>query len=335
MLKQTQELNGGCSFVIPVHNEEATIRTLFDQISKVILQENIPSYEVIFIDDGSNDGSWLQIQDLVSCNPRIVKGIKFRRNFGKSAALWAGFRYSSGDIVFTLDADLQDDPEEIPKFLYKLEMGFDLVSGWRQKRNDPLSKKLPSKLFNKVTSTLTGIHLHDFNCGFKVYRRKVLDSIQLYGELHRYTPVLAHELGFKVGEVVIEHHSRKHGFSKYSWERYTRGFIDLLTVIATTRYIQKPGHLFGHLGLFSGFIGVLILAYMTILWFLGSRPIGTRPLFFFGIMSIILSVQLISLGILAELIARSRTEPDYIDKQICEIIDEHNGNHKSTQKFRG
>ncbi len=335
MFKQTQKLNCGCSFVIPVHNEEATLKTLFDKISTVVLQENIASYEVIFIDDGSNDNSWLQIQDLVSSYPQIVKGLKFRRNFGKSAALWAGFRYSSGDIVFTLDADLQDDPTEIPKFLYKLEMGFDLVSGWRQKRNDPPSKKLPSKLFNAVTSNLTGIKLHDFNCGFKVYRRKVLDSIQLYGELHRYTPVLAHELGFKVGEVVVEHHPRKHGFSKYSWERYSRGFIDLLTVIATTRYIQKPGHLFGHLGLFSGFIGVVILAYMTILWFVGSRPVGTRPLFFVGIMSVILSVQLISLGILAELIARNKTEPDYIDKQICEIAGEQNGTYKSTQKSRG
>ncbi|MDB9512888.1 glycosyltransferase family 2 protein [Kamptonema animale CS-326] len=315
------------SFVIPVHNEEATLKILFDKISEVMLQERIDNYEIIFIDDGSRDRSWIEITKLVELRPSIIKAIKLRRNFGKSAALSAGFRKSRGKIIFTLDADLQDDPAEIPNFLQHLEFGFDLVSGWRKKRNDPLSKTLPSKLFNTVTSILTGVQLHDINCGFKAYRKEVLDSIKVYGELHRYIPVLANNLGFKIGEVVVEHHFRKHGYSKYGWERYARGFIDLLTVLATTHYLHKPGHLFGGLGLFFGSIGFLSLTYLIIVWFLNLGgmhlgPIGTRPLLFFGILCTILSVQLISLGILAELITRN-VDSDYVDKQIAEVLDEN------------
>ncbi|MEG3876554.1 glycosyltransferase family 2 protein [Microcoleus sp. herbarium7] len=314
------------SFVIPVHNEEATLKLLFDQIKTVMSQMGIDRYEIIFIDDGSRDNSWREIADLASQNPKLTKAIKMRRNFGKSAALSAGFRNASGKIIFTLDADLQDDPAEIPKFLDSLELGFDLVSGWRKKRNDPLSKTLPSKLFNAVACLLTNVQMHDMNCGFKAYRREVLQSIKLYGELHRYIPALANNLGFKIGEVVVEHHPRKHGKSNYGWERYARGFIDLLTVLATTQYLHKPGHLFGGLGLCFGLVGTVSLSYLIVIWFLNLAgmhfgPIGNRPLLFFGILCTILSVQLISLGILAELMARN-VDADYVDKQICEIIDD-------------
>ncbi|MEG3937945.1 MULTISPECIES: glycosyltransferase family 2 protein [unclassified Microcoleus] len=314
------------SFVIPVHNEEATLKLLFEKIKIVMSQAEIDSYEVIFIDDGSRDASWREIADLASQYPKFIKAIKMRRNFGKSAALSAGFRNAAGRIIFTLDADLQDDPAEIPKFLDGLELGFDLVSGWRKQRNDPLSKTLPSKLFNAVACLMTGVKMHDMNCGFKAYRREVLQSIKLYGELHRYIPALANNLGFKIGEVVVEHHPRKHGKSNYGWERYARGFIDLLTVLATTHYLHKPGHLFGGLGLSFGLVGSISLGYLIVIWFLnlagmGFGPIGNRPLLFFGILCTILSVQLISLGILAELIARN-VAADYVDKQICEIIDD-------------
>ncbi|MCW6051169.1 glycosyltransferase family 2 protein [Microcoleus sp. A2-C5] len=314
------------SFVIPVHNEEATLKMLFERIQIVMSQTGNDSYEVIFIDDGSRDASWQEIAELASQHPKLIKAIKMRRNFGKSAALSAGFRNAAGRIIFTLDADLQDDPAEIPKFLDSLELGFDLVSGWRKQRNDPLSKTLPSKLFNAVACLMTGVKMHDMNCGFKAYRREVLQSIKLYGELHRYIPALANNLGFKIGEVVVEHHPRKYGKSNYGWERYARGFIDLLTVLATTHYLHKPGHLFGGLGLSFGLVGTISLGYLIVIWFLNLAgmsfgPIGNRPLLFFGILCTILSVQLISLGILAELIARN-VAADYVDKQICEIIDD-------------
>lgn len=309
------------SFVIPVRNEEATIKPLFHRINEVMVREGIDNYEVLFIDDGSSDRSWKEITELIPQHSTLIKGIKLRRNFGKSAALSAGFRKATGNIIFTLDGDLQDDPAEIPKFLQKLESGYDLVTGWRKRRNDPLSKTLPSKLFNRVTSLLTGVKLHDFNCGFKAYRKEVLDCIKLYGELHRYIPVLAHSLGFRITEVAVEHHHRKHGKSNYGLERYARGFIDLLTVLATTNYLRKPGHLFGGLGLLVGAVGMAALIYLSILWLMEIRPIGTRPLFFFGILCVILSVQLISLGVLAELVTRNSSD-DYVEKQICEVIDE-------------
>ncbi|NER07000.1 MAG: glycosyltransferase family 2 protein [Okeania sp. SIO3C4] len=308
------------SFVIPVYNEKATIKPLFERILDVMNLAEINSYEIIFVDDGSNDLSWIEINELIKKHPQKIKGIRLRRNFGKSSALSAGFKKATGNIIFTLDADLQDDPAEVPKFLEKLESGYDLVSGWRKHRNDPFSKTLPSKLFNGVTSILTGVKLHDFNCGLKAYKKEVLDCIKVYGELHRYIPVLAHSLGFKISEVTVRHHQRKQGKSKYGLERYTRGFLDLLTVLATTNYLHKPGHLFGSLGLLFGALGMTSLGYLTILWFMEIRPIGTRPLFLFGILCIILSVQLISLGILAELITRN-VDDDYVDKQICEVVE--------------
>jgi glycosyltransferase involved in cell wall biosynthesis len=293
------------SFVIPVKDEAETLATLYQGINDTIIKmDSNRHFEVIFIDDGSADNSWEEMAHLEEQYPTTVKAIKLRRNFGKSFALSSGFQECQGDIVFTMDADLQDDPTEIPKFLDKMSEGYDVVSGWKSNRQDPLSKTLPSKLFNKMTAKLTGISLHDFNCGFKAYKREVLDSIKIYGELHRYIPVLAHELGFISAEVSVKHNKREFGVSKYGWERYARGLVDLLTVLATTRYLKKPGHLFGGLGVFAGLIGTIILGYLGILWLVGDSPIGTRPLFFVGILMTILSIQMISIGVLAELITR-------------------------------
>lgn len=294
------------SFVIPVMDEEQTLESLYLGIKESIssLSDNNMEFEIIFIDDGSTDNSWKEMSRLVKQNPNVIKAIKLRRNFGKAHALSCGFKECKGDIIFTMDADLQDDPSEIPKFLDKIAEGYDVVSGWKNNRQDPLSKTLPSKLFNKMTAKMTSIPLHDFNCGFKAYKKEVLEGIKIYGELHRYIPVLAHEMGFSNTEVSVKHNKREFGVSKYGWERYTRGLVDLLTVLATTRYLEKPGHLFGGLGVGTGILGSIILSYLSILWFLGDGPIGTRPLFFVGILMIILSIQMVSLGVLAELITR-------------------------------
>ena len=296
------------SFVIPAKDEADSLETLFQKITTVM--GHLPDYnfEVVFVDDGSSDKTWEIMESLAVDHPNRVIALRLRRNFGKAFALATGFQASHGDIIITMDADLQDDPEEIPRFIAMLEEGYDLVSGWKQNRQDPLSKTLPSRLFNKVTAWLSGVPLHDFNCGFKAYRREVLQSLRLYGELHRYVPVLAHDRGFRITEIPVKHHPREHGVSKYGWERYARGFLDLLTVLATTRYRHKPGHLFGGLGIASGLLGVAILTYLAVLWFSGVRPIGTRPLFFIGILLVILSIQLISVGLLAELITHHANE---------------------------
>lgn len=290
------------SILVPVLNEEGTIKELHERVSTVMDNMKLSSWEVIFIDDGSNDSSWSILEQLTDSVDNVI-AIRFRRNFGKAAALSAGFSVAKGDVIITMDADLQDDPKEIPRFLEMIQDGYDLVSGWKRRRLDPLSKTLPSRLFNKVTAKLTGIDIHDFNCGFKAYRAEVVKNIKLYGELHRYIPVLAKDRGFRIGEIAVEHHPRKSGKSKYGWERYARGFLDLLTVLAITRYFQKPGHLFGGFGMLSGIIGTVILFYLGFLWALGV-PIDARPLFFIGIMLVILAVQLVSLGMLGELIVR-------------------------------
>jgi glycosyltransferase involved in cell wall biosynthesis len=316
------------SIIIPVYNEENSLQLLYDRIDSVLKKENIVPYEIIFIDDGSTDDSWMIMTGLVSEHPENVKAIKLRKNFGKASALMAGFSKASGQIILTMDGDLQDEPEEIPNFLKKIDEGFDLVSGWKEKRNDPLSKTLPSKIFNKVTSYLSGLKLHDFNCGFKAYKKEVLENISIYGELHRYIPVLASDLGYRVAEISVKHHSRKYGITKYGIERYARGFLDLLTVLTITRFLQRPGHFFGGLGIFSGLIGSLSISYLVVLWFSGIRPIGTRPLFFFGILAIILSFQLISLGLLAELSIRNNN-PRPVKSCIQEVIGKNNRDEKS------
>lgn len=289
------------SVVIPLKDEAESLQEFHDRLVAVFTERG-DRYELIFVDDGSTDASLDVLMRLREGNA-CVKVIQFRRNFGKAAALSAGFEQARGGIVFTMDADLQDDPKEIPHFIEKLDSGFDLVSGWKKKRHDPLSKRYPSKLFNWVTSRLTGIRLHDFNCGFKAYRREVVQSVDLYGELHRYIPALAGWKGFRVGELVVEHHARKFGRSKYGFERLARGLFDLLTVMLLTRFSKRPLHLFGMLGLVSGLLGFGFLAYLTVEWLLG-HPIGHRPLLTFGALFMISGIQLISLGMLSEMITK-------------------------------
>ena len=289
------------SVVIPVYNEVKSIPVLYERLCAVC--EGIgKSYEVIFIDDGSTDGSFDQLEKLATMHAH-VKAIQFRRNFGKASALTAGFHEADGDVIITLDGDLQDDPAELPRFLDELESGpYDLVSGWKYPRRDPVTKTLPSRLFNWLTSRLSGISLHDFNCGFKAYRRDVVREIVFYGELYRYIPVMAYWKGYRVGEIKIRHHSRPFGRSKYGASRLLRGFFDLVTVLFLTRYTRRPLHLFGLAGLFSFFTGLGISAYLTVLWFGGDRPIGNRPLLTLGVLLIIIGVQFFTLGLIAELV---------------------------------
>lgn len=290
------------SVVIPTLNEEASLRQLTNEINAAIAgMDRVASHEIIF---GSTDRSWDIIEELSRIRENHVRGIRLRRNLGKAAALSAGFNECRGNLIFTMDADLQDDPKEIPNFINMMNKGFDLVSGWKKIRNDPIIKTAPSRIFNFVTARLTGIELHDFNCGFKCYRREVIDNIVLYGELHRYVPVLAHDMGFRIGEVAVEHHPRMHGASKYGWERYTRGMLDLLTVLATTRWLHKPGHLFGGFGLLIGLMGLGVLGYLIVIWLLGLGPIGGRPLLTFGVLTTLISLQMISLGLIAEFLIK-------------------------------
>ena len=288
------------SFVVPMKDEAETVVPLCQEIESA-MEAHDYTFEIVLVDDGSADETWQKVVETANTLSSRIVGVRLRRNFGKATGLAAGFDACRGDYVVTMDADLQDEPSEIGKFLAKLEEGYDVVSGWKVDRQDGLTKTIPSKLFNFVVAKFTGIPLHDFNCGYKIYRREVLENIKLYGEFHRYVPVLANDLGYRIGEVGVKHNPRLHGKSKYGFERYARGMIDLVSVLATTRYLQKPGHLFGGLGLTFGGIGTAILGYLTILWFLGQGPIGTRPLFSLGVLLVILSIQIISLGILAEL----------------------------------
>lgn len=305
--------------VVPVKDEESTLEDLYDACAKSASALGL-EFSVVFVDDGSRDNSWQVMCDLQAAHPDNVAAIRLRRNFGKAFALSAGFAAVSADVVFTMDADLQDDPREIGKFLDKIREGYDCVSGWKVDRKDPRSKTVPSRIFNKVTSLISGIDLHDFNCGFKAYRAEVVENVEVYGELHRYIPILAHDYGYRIGEVEVEHHPRQHGVSKYGWERYARGLIDLVTVMATTRYAKKPGHLYGGIGLVFGALGMAILAYLSALWLSGHGPIGNRPLFFAGILLVILSIQLISLGILAEMMVRASSPRQSVNKFIAERV---------------
>ena len=290
------------SIAIPLYNEKENIIPLFGQIQQAMQNLKI-TYEVIFVDDGSNDGSDVVLGDLYKKNSDVIRVIMFRRNFGKSAALSAGFDIAQGNFIFTMDGDLQDDPMEIPKFLNKLDEGYDLVSGWKFPRKDPLSKTLPSKLFNFVTSKITGVKLHDFNCGFKLYRREVIKNISIYGELHRYIPVLAHQSGYKIGEIKITHHPRTWGRSKYGAKRLLIGFLDLITTLFITKFIRKPLHLFGLAGFISIVCGLSIDFYLTILKIMG-HSIGNRPLLFFGNLLIIVGIQFILMGLIGDMMSK-------------------------------
>ena len=295
------------SVVISLLNEQDSLKELMEWIHKV-MEENKFSYEVIFVDDGSTDNSWEIITEL-SQQYEQVKAIKFRRNYGKSAGLYKGFEKAQGDVVITMDADLQDSPDEIPE-LYRMitKEGYDLVSGWKKKRYDPvLTKNLPSKLYNATVRMMTGIKLHDFNCGLKAYRKQVVKSVEVYGEMHRYIPVLAKWAGFKkIGEKVVLHQERKYGVSKFGIERFIRGPLDLLSVMFMSRFSKRPMHFFGSMGTICFLIGFVILIYLSYMKLVELQYNMTqRPLFYLGIVCLILGVQLFLAGFLAEMISRS------------------------------
>lgn len=291
----------GVSVVVPAMDEEESLPILVERVAAVAAESGINLAEIVLVDDGSRDGTW-QVMEALAARWPMVHAIRLRRNFGKATALMVGIESASGDIIVTMDADLQDDPDELPAFLDKLDEGYDLVSGWKEKRHDPLSKTLPSRFFNKVTSRMSGIELHDFNCGYKAYRREIFNSVQLYGELHRYVPVLANALGYRVGEVAVRHHARKFGRSKYGVARFLRGFLDLLTVMMITRYAYRPAHLFGGIGTALSGAGGLVLVYLTLLKLFTGATIGDRPLLMLGVLMVIVGVQFLLFGLLAELI---------------------------------
>jgi glycosyltransferase involved in cell wall biosynthesis len=288
--------------IIPLFNEAKSLPDLYLALDAA-LATNGERCELIFMDDGSTDSSFEVLRALRGKDERI-KIVQFRVNQGKAAALAAGFREAQGEIIVTLDADLQDDPKEIPKFLAKLEEGYDLVSGWKARRQDPWSRRALSAIFNRVTAFMTGLKIHDFNCGFKAYRRAVINELRLHGELHRFIPALASWRGFRVAEIEVDHHPRRYGCSKYGMERIPRGFFDLLTVIMLTRYTAKPLHLFGLLGLIMGLTGFGIIGYLSVGWFLG-KWIGARPLLLIGAVLLIAGIQLVSFGLVAEMIVYS------------------------------
>jgi len=288
------------SIIVPVLNEAGTVLELSRRVAEVM--ERIGRrFEILFVDDGSSDETRQRVKEAHEIDDR-VKLVSLRRNFGKAAALCAGFDHSSGQILITMDGDLQDEPDEIPRFLEKLESeNLDLVSGWKQQRQDPASKRYPSRLFNWVTRKLASVDLHDFNCGFKAYRREVLDEIALYGELHRYIPVLASRRGFTLGELSVVHHPREHGTSKYGWDRYYKGLLDLITVLFITKYTRRPLHLFGMIGLSSLFVGLGINLYLAILW-LSGQTLSNRPLLLLGILLMLLGIQVLTTGLIGEMI---------------------------------
>jgi len=297
------------SIIVPVLDEAETLAVLVDEVTAALAAAPAKCYEIVFVDDGSRDRSWTVIRGL-SQRFGSVRGVRLRRNLGKAAALEVGVAHSSGPVIITMDADLQDDAAEIPRFLAELDGGQELVCGWKRVRRDPWSKRVPSRVFNRVTGLATGVRLHDHNCGFKAARREVYEQVPLYGELHRFVPAVAHSLGYRVGEIPVNHRPRSHGRSKYGLERYVRGLLDLLTVVMLTRYGRRPGHLFGGLGAAFGLVGFVILAYLTGLWMFTDAAIGARPLLMLGVLLEVLAVQLVSLGILSELIiSRTRSSP--------------------------
>jgi glycosyltransferase involved in cell wall biosynthesis len=296
------------SFVIPLLNEEGSLEALHEAITESA-ESLLLEYEIVFVDDGSTDRSPSILREIYERDAKHVRVIQLRRNFGKMAAMTAGFARARGDLVVTLDADLQDDPAELPKLLSKLDEGYDLVVAWRANRNDPVSKRLPSKLANLTVSTLTSVKIHDVNCGFKVYRRELLEDLKLYGELHRYIPVLAHWKGYRIAEVAVTHHPRRHGRSKYGIGRLGRSYIDFLSVLFLTTYLKRPMQLFGMAGTTMALVGTLIMLYLAGVW-LVEGGIGWRPLLFVGITALVVGIQLISVGLLGEMLRNISFQPE-------------------------
>lgn len=305
---EEREASLDISVVIPVLDEEENLLPLYEGLSEALGKMD-KDYEIIFVDDGSRDGSFEVLRSIYERDPAHIRVIQFRRNFGKTAALAVGFNEAKGEVIVTLDADLQDDPDEIPILLGPLEQGYDLVSAWRRHRQDPLSKTLPSRIFNGVVCTLTGVKLHDLNSGFKAYRWEVAKGVKIYGELHRFIPVLAHWRGYQVGEVEVVHRPRRHGRSKYGVERLGRGFVDFLVVLFLTYYLKHPLQLFGAIGGALFLLGFAICSYLAILWF-GGEGIGSRPLLFAGILAMIVGVQVASIGLLGEMIRNLAYHPE-------------------------
>jgi len=305
------------SIVIPAYNEKESLEILLSEIDSIGRQAKL-ELEILFVDDGSTDGSWEIIRELARKDER-VHGLRFRRNFGKAAALSAGFREVHGNLVVTLDGDLQDDPKEIPRFLAAMDRGLDVVSGWKRVRHDPWHKVGPSRMFNFLVSRLTGVWLHDHNCGMKCYRRGIFKEVRLYGELHRFIPVLAAARGYKVGEIEIDHRTRRFGHSKYGVRRFVKGFLDLLTVKFLTGFGQRPQHLLGTIGLVGFAAGALGMIYLGVTWVINFaqpgtfRPLHERPLLIYSVAALLLGAQMMSIGFLAELITayQGRDEDSY------------------------
>jgi glycosyltransferase involved in cell wall biosynthesis len=302
------------SVVIPLFNEEESLPELTAWIERV-MNANSFTYEVLLIDDGSKDKSWSVVEKLSAQNQNI-KGIRFRKNYGKSAGLQVGFTHAQGDVVITMDADLQDSPDEIPALYNMITAdGFDLVSGWKQKRFDPITKTIPTKIYNGATRFMTGIKLHDMNCGLKAYKNEVVKSVEVYGEMHRYIPVLAKKAGYSnIGEKVVQHQARKYGTTKFGMERFLYGFLDLLSVSFMTRFANRPMHIFGGLGVLSFFIGFCTISYLTFAkFFFEQYRMTERPIFYLALLSIIIGVQLFLAGFLGELVSRKAADRNQYD----------------------
>jgi glycosyltransferase involved in cell wall biosynthesis len=295
------------SIVVPALNEGAALPGLLDEIGAACGSMDV-QWEAIVVDDGSTDGSMEEVERLAAGRPEL-RGVRLRRNFGKSAALAAGFDRCAGRTIVTIDGDGQDDPADIPKLVAELDRGADLVSGWKRQRRDPLSRRLASRVFNRVTAWLTGVSMHDMNCGFKAYRGECARSLEVYGELHRYMPVLADQQGWRVAELPVNHRPRRHGSSRFGVERYLRGALDLLTVVFIGRYQHRPLHLFGGIGAALTAIGVAICAYLTAVK-IGGAAIGQRPLLFLGVLLIVVGIQLFTLGLLGQMIVVARRDRD-------------------------